>query len=150
MLVALRGGAGAPRIDADDARAVAFARFAQEMPMVMSGREYVHAPKNNQFGVAIILRVKANGVASAEDGNTGCAANIAMHIRSAEGIQQAHGSMFLHGAHGAEKGHRHQRFCAMLGDDLVKAPGDGIDRLFPRNALELAIALGAGAAQRME
>src|SRR5581483_4614888 len=53
----------------------------------------------------------------------------------------------LHQPHIAEIGIGHDRLAAVGGDDLAPASADLLDRLLPRDALELYRALGSGSPQ---
>ena len=146
MLIGHPGGTGFDGIDHDEAGAAA-AGVDDERPQVDVISVNIGAPGDDEFGFPELFRLGAEAVT--EGGHQGRAAgggtNSAIKTRGAEAveeaavhagvIQQAHGAGVAVGQHG---------FRTEFAHGGRKAGGDGVYRLIPTDARELAGTLGSG------
>ena len=152
VLVAALGRVGAQRIDRDDVRAAAL-RSEHEAPLVQVRREQVGAPQDHELRVLEVLRIHADGAAVGRVAARarGGRADRRPQSRGAERGEQARPhDPALHHALGAREVVRQHGFGAVRARSRARRPAAlALERLVPADLLELALALGADAAQRM-
>ena len=149
VLVAFLGRQRAVGIDGDQGRAIALG-FLRAHPEVQIRSDRIAAPDDDQFRVLELLQVRADAGAHrvAVARGAGRGADGAVQQGRAQLVEKTRGHRFaLHQAHGAAVAVWQDRLRIARGDRF-QAGRDGRQRLIPADALELAFALLAHAAQR--
>ncbi|MCY1534575.1 hypothetical protein D9M68_699530 [compost metagenome] len=151
VFVALVGGLAAARVDADQARAVAFGLLCQA-PEVQVAGDRVAAPDDDELRFGEKLDLHAD--LGAQRGHQAFAArgrtDGALQVRGAQLVEEAGGHAFaLHQAHGAGVAVG-QDGLRVAGGDGLQACRDVVQRFVPVHRSELAAAFGACAFERLQ
>ncbi len=145
--IAHLGRAGLARIDGNDARAVRPC-LLDEVPLVMTGRQHVLAPQQDEPRLRRFLGVDIHRMPVREQRGRRRAAHVPALQAGPQRMKDAEQGEALNDAHRPQILERQQGFRAVLRNDGLEPGGDGVERLVPRDRLERAGALGARAPQR--
>ena len=152
VLVALVGGLGLARVDADQLRATALG-LVREGPEMQVGRDRVAAPDQDQFRLGEERQMHADlvPVGRRQCRATGRGADGAVQAGRAQPVEEApRHRLALQQAHGAGVAVRQDRL-RIARRDRAQPAGDLRDRLVPADALEARrLVLGADALERMQ
>ncbi len=152
--VALVGGLGLARVDADELRAGPL-RGLREGPEVQVRRDRVAAPDQDQPALGIERQVHADlgAVGRGQRLAAGAGADRAVEQRRAEPVEEARRhALALHQPHraGVAVGHDGLRRARSAGGDRLQPAGDVGQRLGPAHTHEPATAPGPAALHRMQ
>ena len=151
VFMALVGGLGTARVDADDARALALGLLHMAPEMQVAGNR-VAAPDQDQlrFGKELDLHADLAAQRLHHGFGAGRRTDGALQLRGAELVKKARRHAFAldktHGAGIAVGKHR----LRVAGGNGSQPPGDVVERLVPTHGLEPACALGPDAPQRLQ
>nr|GEU28155.1 hypothetical protein [Tanacetum cinerariifolium] len=151
VLVAFLGRERAVRVNRDQRGAVALGLLGAG-PEMQVGGDGIAAPDDDQLGILELFHVGADRAADRVPvaGGAGRGAHGAVQQRRTELVEEPRRHrLALHQPHGAAIAVRQDGFGIARGNRF-QAVGNRAQRLVPADALELAFALGAHAAQRIQ